>query len=81
MKKFADIFNAMSEDGDDAKVALFTHPGPDPDAMGSVLGMSRLLFKKWGIKADIFMEGDYSSRRQNAAMVNVLGIDLKQMDD
>jgi len=79
MIKFADIFADMSKN-ENAKVALFTHPGPDPDAMGAVLGMQHILVKKWGIKADIFMEGGYSSRRQNAAMVNILAIDLKSMD-
>jgi len=77
MKNPSSIFDALSED---SKVAIFMHPGPDPDSMGATLGMQWLLMKKWGIKSDIFMEGDYSSRRQNTAMVNMLGIDLKSID-
>ncbi len=77
MKKFAEVIENLEEN---ARVAILTHPGPDPDAMGSCLGMQWLLTKKWGVKSDIFMEGDYSSRRSNTAMVNVLGIDLRSID-
>jgi nanoRNase/pAp phosphatase (c-di-AMP/oligoRNAs hydrolase) len=77
MNILEEIFGTMKED---ARVAIFTHPGPDPDAMGSCIGMQYLLLKKWGVSADIFMEGDYSARRSNSAMVNVLGIDLRQME-
>ena len=62
MKDFAKIFENFPED---SKAAILTHPGPDPDAISSCLGMQSMLLRKWGIKADIFMEGDYSSRRQN----------------
>jgi len=62
------------------KAAIFTHPDPDPDAIGSCLGMKWLL-SKMDIDADIFFEGDYSSRRQNAAMVNILGISMKPIGD
>ena len=71
MQQFSKLFENLDES---QKVAIFTHPEPDPDAMGSCLGMQWLLKNKWGISSDIFMEGDYSSRRQNSAMVNVMGI-------
>jgi len=71
---------ALSQIGD-KKVAIFTHPGPDPDAMGSCLGMQWILESKFGIMSDLFMQGDYSSRRQNTAMVNILDIKFKKVEE
>lgn len=72
------ISSLIGDSKKDVKVAIFTHSDPDPDAMGSCLGMKWLL-EKHGIEADIFLDGDYSSRRQNTAMVNILNISMKQL--
>lgn len=55
------------------RVAIFTHPAPDPDAMASAIGMKWLLARKYGIESDFIKVSD-STRRQNTTMVNVLGI-------
>jgi nanoRNase/pAp phosphatase (c-di-AMP/oligoRNAs hydrolase) len=73
MTSFKEYVGSFGEEK--RKVAIFTHPDPDPDAMGSCLGMKWLLCKL-GIEADIFFDGDYSSRRQNTAMVNILNISM-----
>lgn len=65
----------------DKKIAVFTHPEPDPDALGSCLGMKWIVERFCSAEADIFMDGDYSSRRQNMALINVLGIQLKPIEE
>ena len=68
-KEFIDfkISGALSE----AKIALFTHPSPDPDALGSMMGVAWLLKKQYGVESDMFVCGCVS-HPQNIAMVNLL---------
>jgi nanoRNase/pAp phosphatase (c-di-AMP/oligoRNAs hydrolase) len=81
MTTFSEYLEFVKRDKlEPVRAAIFTHPDPDPDAMGSCLGMKWLL-AKLGVESDIFFEGDYSSRRQNTAMVNVLGITMKPIAD
>jgi nanoRNase/pAp phosphatase (c-di-AMP/oligoRNAs hydrolase) len=79
VSKIKEYIESLQKQGDSAKVAIFTHPDPDPDALGSCLGMKWLL-EKHGIHSDMFFDGDYSSRRQNTAMVNVLNIAMKPLN-
>jgi len=57
-----------------SRVAIFTHPYPDPDAMGSMMGL-RWLFSKFGIVSDLFYTGAIS-HPQNRSMVNLLDLEL-----
>ncbi len=60
--------------------AIFTHPFPDPDAIGSMMGLAWLLQKKYDVEADCFFDGQVS-HPQNMAMINLLEPDLKNLHD
>lgn len=62
-----------------AKVALFTHPGPDPDGIGAMMGLWWLA-GKLGVECHAFYVGAVS-HPQNIAMVNLLDPDLKTIED
>jgi nanoRNase/pAp phosphatase (c-di-AMP/oligoRNAs hydrolase) len=61
------------------RAALFTHPYPDPDAIGSMMGMKWLL-AKFGIATDLFYTGAIS-HPQNRSMVNLLDPELISVDN
>ena len=59
------------------RVAIFTHPSPDPDAIGSQMGMAWLLRKAYeNIEVDCFFDG-HVSHPQNQRMCNLLDPELK----
>lgn len=60
------------------RIAIFTHPYPDPDALGSMMGL-KWLFSKFGIPSDLFYSGTIS-HPQNRSMVNLLDPDLILLD-
>lgn len=60
--------------GGKKKVAIFTHPYPDPDAIGSMMGL-RWIFSKFGMSSDLFYSGSIS-HPQNRSMVNLLDPEL-----
>jgi nanoRNase/pAp phosphatase (c-di-AMP/oligoRNAs hydrolase) len=60
------------------RVAIFTHPHPDPDAIGSMMGL-KWLFGKFGTNSDLFYTGAIS-HPQNRSMVNLLDPDLRPME-
>jgi nanoRNase/pAp phosphatase (c-di-AMP/oligoRNAs hydrolase) len=60
------------------KVAIFTHPYPDPDAIGSMMGLKWML-SKFGMSADLFYSGSIS-HPQNRSMVNLLDPELLPVD-
>lgn len=62
------------------RAALFTHRCPDPDAIGSMMGMSWLLHRAFGIESDLFYAGEVS-HPQNAAITNLLDPSLHRVDD
>ena len=72
------MFGAPDRDPSE-KVAIFTHPSPDPDAMASALGVKWLLAKKYGVESDFIKVSD-STRRQNTTMINILGIVMLDWD-
>jgi len=61
------------------KVALFTHPSPDPDAIGSMMAMSWMLKKVYDIDVDLFYDG-HISHPQNQRMCNLLDPDLNLVE-
>src|ERR1019366_7852576 len=62
------------------RVAIFTHPCPDPDAISSLLGVSWLLQKAYGVEADCFYAGQIS-HPQNMALNNLLDPELKSIEE
>jgi nanoRNase/pAp phosphatase (c-di-AMP/oligoRNAs hydrolase) len=60
------------------QVAIFTHSCPDPDAIGSALGMKWLL-NKFEIESEIYYTGAIS-HPQNRAMVNLLDIEMLSIE-
>jgi len=62
------------------RVAIFTHINPDPDAIGSAVGMQWILRKKYQIQSDIFYVGEVS-HPQNKTMINVLSIVLRKSEE
>lgn len=56
---------------EDGKVAIFTHPTPDPDAIGSMMGMQFLFSQHYGKECDLFVAGEIS-HPQNRTMHNLL---------
>ncbi len=59
---------AIPEDG---RVAIFAHRTPDPDAIGSMMGLRWFIHKKYGLEADIFFDGSVA-HPQNNVMCNLL---------
>ena len=62
------------------KVAIFTHETPDPDAIGSAIGLQWILKKKYDVQSDIFYSGEIS-HPENKTMINILSISMKTCDD
>lgn len=76
-KQRYDDFDAFFEkQPDKASAAIIMQPVPDPDALGSALGVQWLLEVRYGITSDIFSSGDVS-HPQNQTAVNVLDIRVK----
>jgi nanoRNase/pAp phosphatase (c-di-AMP/oligoRNAs hydrolase) len=61
------------------RIALFTHAYPDPDALGSMMGMEWLVGKLGG-EVSMFVTG-MISHPQNRSFVNLLDPDLRDVDD
>ncbi len=60
-------------------VTFVSHVNPDPDSMGSMLGLSHLVETALGKKTRLTREG-IIGRAENQAMVDLLGIDLTSID-
>lgn len=61
------------------KAAIFTHSGPDPDGIGSMMALE-WLFSKLGLETDCFYTGSVS-HPQNIAMVNLLDPNLRPIGE
>ena len=73
LNKFQEIVGAKHK-----RIAIFTHPHPDPDAIGSMMGL-KWLFSKFGTSTDLFYTGAIS-HPQNRSMVNLLDPDLQPIE-
>jgi nanoRNase/pAp phosphatase (c-di-AMP/oligoRNAs hydrolase) len=60
--------------GNNKRVAIFTHPYPDPDAIGSMMGL-KWFFSRFGMNSDLYYAGSIS-HPQNRSMVNLLDPEL-----
>ena len=63
-----------------SQVTFISHVHPDPDSIGSMLGLSHLVKRKLGIPTRITRDG-LISRAENKAMVDLLQLDLLPVDD
>lgn len=75
-KSLSDFF----EKNKGCKVAVFTHPSSDPDALGSMMGISWLLKKFYDVNVDCFYDG-HISHPQNQRMCNLLDPELHLVED
>jgi nanoRNase/pAp phosphatase (c-di-AMP/oligoRNAs hydrolase) len=74
------IQKVLSEKGI-VRIAIFTHPSPDPDAIGSQMGLSWMLKKSYeNVEVDCFYDGCIS-HPQNQRMINLLDPELKLCSD
>lgn len=71
--KIKSLFNEKTK-----RVAIFTHPTPDPDAIGSMMGMSWLLRRAYNCDVSCFYSGEIS-HPQNKAMVTLLDPNLRNI--
>ena len=61
------------------KAAIFTHPHPDPDALGSMMGL-KWLFGKYNISADLFYTGAIS-HPQNRSLDKLLDTEVLSLEN
>ncbi|HJZ58371.1 MAG TPA: DHH family phosphoesterase [Gemmataceae bacterium] len=62
------------------RVVFVSHIQPDPDSLGSMLGLAHLVEHKLG-KPTVITQDGLISRAENRAMVEVLGLDLVRVED
>lgn len=79
VQRFQEIFSPAQFENDSRKFAIFIG-NPDPDAIGSGMGMRLLLRNLTGIDSDIIYSGEIS-HPQNKTLVNVLNITLLDQKD
>lgn len=77
LKLIDDLKNVLEKN--QGRVAVFTHPYPDPDAIGSMMGL-RWLLEKFGDTVDLFYTGAIS-HPQNRSMVNLLDPNLRPAEE
>lgn len=61
------------------KLAILTHSSPDPDAIGSALGMQLLLEKHFKINGEIYYDGRIN-HPENKSLINLTTIELNLID-
>ena len=57
------------------RLLVLTHTNPDPDSIGSALGLRHLAREKLGMETDLALTGRIM-RAENKAMVSELGIEM-----
>lgn len=62
------------------RVAFVSHVQPDPDSLGSMVGLSYLIEACLGLPTILTRDGDIG-RSENLAMVDCLGIDLTPIEE
>jgi nanoRNase/pAp phosphatase (c-di-AMP/oligoRNAs hydrolase) len=75
-KEFERLFDGQDKEA--CRVAIFSHACPDPDAIASMMGISWLLEKAFGIESQMFYAGEVS-HPQNGSMVNLLSPPLQRV--
>jgi len=62
------------------KVAIWMHESPDPDAIGSALGLGWIFKKKLNMSYDIFYNGTIS-HPENRSLINVLNLSFNDISE
>jgi nanoRNase/pAp phosphatase (c-di-AMP/oligoRNAs hydrolase) len=62
------------------RVTLVSHVQPDPDSLGSMMGLAHLVETTLGLPTRLTRDG-YIGRAENKAMVDLLDLDLVSIDD
>lgn len=62
------------------KVAIFTHAGPDPDAIGSIMAVEWMLWKLHRIESVGFYAGEVS-HPQNLALYNLIDPNIRRVNE
>lgn len=78
-EEFSGLMTRKRQEHPDMQVALFTHAFPDPDALGSLMGMQWLLRKAFNVESQLFFHGEVS-HPQNNALVNLLDPQLHKVN-
>src|SRR4051794_2074391 len=63
-----------------ARVTFVTHIHPDPDSLGSMMGLAHLVETKTGLPTRLTRDG-LISRAENRAMVELLDVDLIPVEE
>src|SRR5258708_38912970 len=63
-----------------SSVSFISHVHPDPDSLGSMMGLAHLVESCLGIPTRLTRDG-HISRAENRAMVDLLDLDLVSVDD
>jgi nanoRNase/pAp phosphatase (c-di-AMP/oligoRNAs hydrolase) len=63
-----------------SSVSFVSHVHPDPDSLGSMMGLAHLVETKLGKPVRLTRDG-LISRAENRAMVEMLGVDLEPIED
>ena len=79
-KSIYENFDEIAEKFSDQNACIVTQPAPDPDAIGSSIGLQWLLEVEYGIICDVYHSGSLS-HPQNQTMANILDIDLKTKEE
>jgi nanoRNase/pAp phosphatase (c-di-AMP/oligoRNAs hydrolase) len=73
------VVKLLAEKCKKGKTAIWTHPCPDPDAIGSMMGLAWLIRKSYDAEVDCFYDG-HVSHPQNQRMCNLLDPELNLFD-
>ncbi|MGL6073774.1 MAG: DHH family phosphoesterase [Fimbriiglobus sp.] len=65
---------------DAERVVFVSHVNPDPDSLGSMLGLAHIIETRWN-KPTILTRDGLISRAENRAMVELLNLDLVPIED
>jgi nanoRNase/pAp phosphatase (c-di-AMP/oligoRNAs hydrolase) len=75
----AELLERAVRDSGGAPLLVLTHRSPDPDALGALIGMRRLVEDGLGLPASIRTLGRIH-RAENVAMVRELGLDFPRLE-
>lgn len=77
-EQFRELMESKLKNG--SRVGIFTHPSPDPDAIGSQMGLGWLIKKVYDVDVDMFIAGQIS-HPQNLTMEKLLSPKLIPIED
>jgi nanoRNase/pAp phosphatase (c-di-AMP/oligoRNAs hydrolase) len=79
-KPYSDFLELIEKYNENSVIGIFTHPGPDPDAISSMMALAWLIRKVTGHDTKLFYIGEIS-HPQNNSMVNLLSPDIKKFNN